>query len=237
MTFGPEEIERYARHLVLPEIGGAGQQRLRAARVLVVGAGGLGSPAILYLAAAGIGRLRVADDDAVSLSNLQRQVIHGTADVGRPKVASAREAAARTNPHVRFEAHATRFDAGTADALLEDVDVALDGSDNFATRYALADACREREVPLVAAAVGRFDGSLTTIVPSGPSLRDLFPAPPPPNTVATCAEAGVLGVVTGVMGTLQAAEAVKLLTGAGEPLVGRVLLVDVLAMRFETVGY
>ena len=233
---GADEIERYARHLVLPEIGGAGQQRLRAARALVIGAGGLGSPAILYLAAAGVGTLRVADDDAVSLSNLQRQVIHGTRDVGRAKTASAQAATERLNPHVRFEGRG-RFDAVTADALLADVDVALDGSDNFETRYALADACRRLRVPLVTAAVGRFDGSLTTIVPDGPAYRDLFPEPPPPGTVAPCAEAGVLGVVTGVMGALQAAEAVKLLAGAGEPLVGRLLLVDVLAMRFETIVY
>ena len=233
----PDEIERYARHLVLPEIGGPGQQRLRAARVLVVGAGGLGSPAIQYLAAAGVGRLRVADDDAVSLSNLQRQVIHGTGDVGRAKVASAAAAVARLNPHVAFEGVETRFAAANAGTLLEGVDVALDGSDNFNTRYGVADACRGAGVPLVTAAVGRFDGSLTTILPEGPSFRDLFPTPPPPGTVAPCAEAGVLGVLTGIMGTLQAMETVKVLTGAGEPLVGRLLMFDALAMRFEELAY
>lgn len=232
-----DEIERYARHLVLPEIGGPGQQRLRAARVLVVGAGGLGSPAIQYLAAAGVGRLRVADDDAVSLSNLQRQVLHGTGDVGASKVASAQAAVGRLNPHVAFEAVAERFTPDSAALLLDGVDVALDGSDNFATRYAVADSCRAAAVPLVTAAVGRFDGSLTTIVPEGPGYRDLFPAPPPPGTVASCAEAGVLGVVTGVMGTLQALEAIKLLTGAGEPMVGRLLMFDALAMRFDEIRY
>ena len=237
MSLSSDEIERYARHLVLPEIGGAGQQHLRAARVLVIGAGGLGSPAIQYLAAAGIGTLRVADDDHVSLSNLQRQVLHGTADIGRPKVESAAAAVERLNPHVAFEPVPERLTAENAARLLAGVDVALDGSDNFATRYALADACRSARVPLVTAAVGRFDGSLTTILPDGPGYRDLFPTPPPEGTVAPCAEAGVLGVVTGVMGTLQALEAVKLLAGAGEPLRGRLLMFDALAMRFEEVGY
>lgn len=232
-----DEVERYARHLVLPEIGGAGQQKLRAARVLVVGAGGLGSPAIQYLAAAGIGRLRVTDDDTVSLSNLQRQVLHGTADVGQPKVVSAARAVEALNPHVILEPVTDRLTADNAARWLAGVDVALDGSDNFSTRYALADACRAARVPLVTAAVGRFDGSITTIVPDGPGYRDLFPAPPPPGTVAPCAEAGVLGVVTGVMGTLQALEAVKLVTGAGEPLVGRLLMFDALAMRFEEMRY
>ena len=231
-----DEIERYARHLVLPEIGGPGQQRLKAARALVVGAGGLGSPAIQYLAAAGVGTLRVADDDVVSLSNLQRQVLHGTDDVGHPKVESARDAVARLNPHVAFEAVSERFTPDNAAQLLDGVAVVLDGSDNFATRYALADAC-EGIVPLVTAAVGRFDGTLTVQVPGGPRYRDLFPQAPPPGTVPTCAEAGVLGVVTGILGTLQAAEAIKVLTGAGNVLSGEVLLVDVLAMRFERIGF
>ena len=236
-ALSPPEIERYARHLVLPEIGGPGQQKLAAARVLVVGAGGLGSPAILYLAAAGLGHLRVVDDDAVSLSNLQRQVLHRTADIGRAKVESAAAAVARSNPHVAFEPVAGRLDAPNAADLLSGVDVALDGSDNFEARYALADACRAARVPLVTAAVGRFDGSLTTIVPQGPGYRDVFPEAPPAGTVATCAQAGVLGVLTGIMGTLQALEAIKLVTGAGEPLVGRLLLFDALALRFDELRY
>lgn len=233
MTLGPTQIERYARHLVLPEIGGPGQQRLLAARALVIGAGGLGSPAIQYLAAAGMGHLRVVDDDVVSLSNLQRQVLHGTTDVGRPKVSSAADAVARLNADVRFEAVTERFGTSNAATLLEDVTVALDGSDNFTTRYAVADACEAAGVPLVTAAVGRFDGTLTVQVPGGRRYRDLFPAPPPDGTVATCAEAGILGAVTGVMGALQAAEAIKIVAGAGEVLAGEVLMVDLLSMRFD----
>ena len=237
MTFSAMELERYARHLVLPEIGGPGQQKLRAARALVIGAGGLGSPAIQYLAAAGIGTLRVVDDDDVSLSNLQRQVIHAMLDLGRSKVASAADAVARLNPHCRVEPVHERLTEGNAAGLLEGVTVALDGSDNFATRYLLADACEAAGVPLVTAAVGRFDGTLTVQVPGTSRYRDLFPQPPPEGTIASCAEAGVLGVVTGIMGTLQAAEAIKLVTGAGEVLAGEVLMVDVLSMRFERIAF
>ena len=237
MRLEADEIARYARHLVLPEIGGAGQQRLKAARVLLLGAGGLGSPALQYLAAAGVGRLRIVDDDAVSLSNLQRQVVHSTEEIERSKASSAARTVGRLNPHVMVEAMETRLTRDNAPSLLEDVDVALDGSDNFETRYALADACRASRVPLVTAAVSRFDGSVTTVVPEGPSWRDLYPERPPPNTVTACAEAGVLGVVTGVLGTLQATEAIKLITGIGEPLVGRVILFDALAMRFDEMRY
>ena len=237
MRLEADEIERYARHLVLPEIGGAGQQRLKAARVLLLGAGGLGSPALQYLAAAGVGRLRIVDDDAVSLSNLQRQVVHSTEEIERSKASSAARTVGRLNPHVMVEAMETRLTRDNAPSLLEDVDVALDGSDNFETRYALADACRASRVPLVTAAVSRFDGSVTTVVPEGPSWRDLYPERPPPNTVTACTEAGVLGVVTGVLGTLQATEAIKLITGIGEPLVGRVILFDALAMRFDEMRY
>ncbi len=237
---GEREIERYARHLVLPEIGGAGQQRLRRARVLVVGAGGIGSPAILYLAAAGVGAIGVADDDAVALSNLQRQVIHRTADLGRPKVDSAADAVSRLNPHVAVEPHAVRLDASNLDAILASYDLALDGSDNFATRFLLADRCRALEKPLVTAAVNRFSGSLTTLKPfeaGNPSYRDLFPEPPPDGLVPSCAAAGILGVVTGILGTLAAAEVVKLVCGVGRPLVGRLLMVDALDMRFSTINY
>ncbi|MDF9866096.1 molybdopterin/thiamine biosynthesis adenylyltransferase [Methylorubrum pseudosasae] len=214
MALNSEEIERYARHLVLREVGGPGQARLKAGRVLVIGAGGLGAPLIQYLAAAGIGTIGIVDDDTVSLSNLQRQVIHGTPDLGRPKVESAAEAVARLNPHVRVETHACRLTPENAPALLADYDLVADGSDNFATRYAVSDACFAGKKPLVTAALGAFDGSLTTIRahetgPTGepnPTYRCLFPSPPPPGSVAPCSEAGVLGALAGVMGSLMAME-------------------------------
>ncbi len=245
MPFDDSEIERYARHLVLPEIGGAGQARLKAARVLVIGAGGLGAPLILYLAAAGVGTLGIVDDDVVSLSNLQRQVIHGMADIGRPKVSSAAEAVARLNPHVRVEPHAHRIDARNARALAAQYDLVADGCDNFETRYAVADACQAEGKPLVTAALGRFDGSLTTLKPHelrpdgspNPSYRDLFPAPPPPGAIPSCAEAGVLGALAGVMGSLMALEVIRQITGFGEGLVGRLLMLDTMGMRVEVVGY
>ncbi len=239
------ELERYARHIVLPEIGGAGQQKLKRARVLVVGAGGLGAPVLEYLAAAGVGTLGVVDDDHVSLSNLQRQVIHDTAAVGDPKVASAAAAIARINPNVAVEQHALRLDEDNVRALVAAYDLVVDGSDNFDTRYAVADACEAEARPLVHAAVGRFDGSVTVLMPHttgedgrpNPSYRDLFPEPPPRDLVPSCAEAGVLGALTGVIGTLQALEAIKVICGIGEPLVGRLLLYDALGARFETVKY
>jgi len=241
----PLEIERYARHIVLREVGGPGQQKLKAARVLVVGAGGLGAPAIQYLAAAGVGTLGLVDDDTVSLSNLQRQVIHDTDAVGRPKVASAAAAVARINPNVTVEAHGFRLGPERAADLLAGYDVIVDGSDNFTTRYLLADTAAAVRRPLVTAAIGTFDGSLTTLMPyetdaegrPNPGYRDLFPEAPPPGTVPTCAEAGVIGALPGVLGSLQAMEVIKLVCGIGEPLVGRLLLVDTLAMRFETVRY
>jgi molybdopterin/thiamine biosynthesis adenylyltransferase len=243
--FSPDEIERYARHLVLPEVGGPGQQKLKAARVLVLGAGGLGAPLFQYLAAAGVGTIGIVDDDVVALSNLQRQVIHATDAVGTLKVDSARAAVARLNPHVRVETHALRLDAGNADAILAAYDVVADGTDNFETRFLAADRCAELRRPLVTAAVGRFDGSLTTLVPHetnaegvpNPGFRDLFPTPPPPGLLPSCAEAGILGALTGILGSLQAAEVLKLITGIGEPLVGRLLLVDAFSMRFETIRY
>jgi molybdopterin/thiamine biosynthesis adenylyltransferase len=240
-----EELQRYARHIVLPEIGGPGQQKLKRARVLVVGAGGLGAPVLEYLAAAGVGTLGIVDDDTVSLSNLQRQVIHDTASVGRPKVDSAADTIGRINPHVVVETHRLRLDPGNAAGLVSAYDLVIDGSDNFDTRYTVADACAAAARPLVAAAVGRFDGSLTVLKPyeSGqdgaplPSYRDLFPEPPPAGLVPSCAEAGVLGALTGVMGTLQAMEAIKLIAGIGEPLVGRILLYDALGARFDVMRY
>ena len=238
------EIERYARHIVLREVGGPGQGKLKAARVLVVGAGGLGAPLIQYLAAAGVGEIAVADDDVVSLSNLQRQVLHGTPDIGRLKVDSAVDAAARLNPHVRVVPLATRLSPENAEALVAAYDVVADGSDNFATRYLVSDACCRAARPLVTAAVGTFDGSLTTLRPfesregrRNPTYRCLFPTPPAPGSVPACAEAGVLGALTGVLGSLMALEVMREIVGFGDGLVGRLLLVDALSMRFETLTY
>src|SRR6266436_961382 len=234
-----DELERYARHLVLHEVGGPGQAALKRARVLVIGAGGLGAPALLYLAAAGVGTLGVVDDDAVSLSNLQRQVIHATPDVGRPKVDSAKAAVARLNPHVTLEPHGVRLTAANA------LDLVVDGSDNFASRYLVSDACYFAKKPLITAAVGVFDGTLTTIrahetAPDGtpnPTYRCLFPEPPPPGTVPACAEAGILGALTGVIGSMMALEAIREIVGFGEGLVGRLLMVDALAMGVEKLSY
>lgn len=241
----PEELERYARHIVLPEIGGPGQQKLKRARVLVIGAGGLGAPVLEYLAAAGVGTLGIVDDDHVSLSNLQRQVIHATESVGTSKADSAAATVARINPHVTVELHKLRLTQANAAELIAGYDMVIDGSDNFDTRYAVADAAAEVKRPLVHAAVGRFDGSITVLKPfetnaeglRNPSYRDLFPEPPPAGLVPSCAQAGVLGALTGVIGTLQAMEAIKLITGIGEPLVGRLLLYDALGARFDTVRY
>jgi molybdopterin/thiamine biosynthesis adenylyltransferase len=240
-----EELERYARHIVLPEIGGAGQQKLKRARVLVVGAGGLGAPILCYLAAAGVGTLGIVDDDTVSLSNLQRQVIHGMSSLGKTKVDSAEEAINRINPNVRVEKHPIRLTPDNIGEIVSRYDLALDGTDNFATRYAVADACAAAERPLVTGAVGRFDGSVTVLKPfekgpdgrQNPSYRDLFPEPPPAGLVPSCAEAGVVGALVGVIGTLQAMEAIKLITGIGEPLVGRLLMYDSLGASFDTVRY
>jgi len=245
MTLTHEEIERYARHLVLRDVGGPGQQKLRNARVLVVGAGGLGAPLLQYLAAAGVGVLGVVDDDRVALSNLQRQVIHATADVGRPKVESAAAAIRRLNPHVRVETHESRLDPANAAALIEGYDIVADGSDNFATRYLVSDACFYAKRPLVTAAVGGFDATLTTLRPfekdaSGkpnPSYRCLFPEAPAPGTVPACEEAGVLGALTGIVGAMMALEVLREIVGFGEGLVGRLLLIDARAMRFETIRY
>ena len=240
-----DEIERYARHIVLREVGGPGQARLKQARVLVIGAGGLGAPALLYLAAAGVGTLGVVDNDNVSLSNLQLQVIHGTPDLGQPKVASAAGAIRKLNPHVAVKAHPERLVAANALALIGGYDIVADGSDNFTTRYLVSDACYLAKKPLVTAAVGTFDGTLTTIRahergPDGapnPTYRCLFPEPPPAGTVPACAEAGILGALTGVLGSLMALEVIREIVGFGEGLVGRLLMVDARSMRFETVRY
>jgi molybdopterin/thiamine biosynthesis adenylyltransferase len=243
MALTPEEIQRYKRHLLLHDIGGQGQSSLKAARVLVVGAGGLGSPVLLYLAAAGVGTLGIVDDDTVSLDNLQRQVVHTTAAVGSLKVESARRTIAALNPHVSVEVHAQRLDASNARELIARYDIVADGSDNFATRYLVSDACYFEKRTLVHAAVGPFDGYLTTLKPFArgpdgtpyPSYRCIFPEAPPPGTVPNCSEVGVLGSVVGVIGTLQATEVVKEITGAGGSLAGRLLLYDAKEPRFETI--
>jgi len=240
-----DELERYARHIVLREVGGPGQAALGRARVLVVGAGGLGAPVLLYLAAAGVGTLGIVDDDTVSLSNLQRQVIHATPDVGAPKVDSAAAAIARLNPHVAVETHAVRLGPANALDIIARYDLVADGSDNFATRYLVSDACYLAKKPLVTAAVGVFDGTITTIRAHergsdsrpNPSYRCLFPEPPPPGTVPACAEAGILGALTGLVGSLVALEVIREIVGFGEGLVGRLLMIDARALRFETLGY
>ena len=240
-----EELERYARHIVLREVGGPGQIALKEASVLVIGAGGLGAPALMYLAAAGVGTLGVVDDDVVSLSNLQRQIIHDTYDVDRLKVDSAAERISRLNPHVQFAAHTTRLNAGNAMELIGSYDLVLDGSDNFETRYLVSDACFLAAKPLITAALGMFDGSLTTIRAHeknadgqfNPTYRCLFPEAPPPGTVPACAEAGVMGALAGILGSMMALEAIREIVGFGEGLVGRLLMVDARAMRFETLRY
>jgi molybdopterin-synthase adenylyltransferase len=243
MALTPLEIERYKRHLVLREVGGQGQQKLKVARVLVVGAGGLGSPLLMYLAAAGIGTIGIVDDDRVSLDNLQRQIVHATPQVGVAKVASAAKAIAALNPHVQVEAHDKRLEAANALDLVSRYDIVADGSDNFATRYLVSDACYIARKPLVFAAVGPFDGYLTTFKPYEkgpdgepyPTYRCVFPEPPPPGTVANCSEVGVLGAAVGVVGTLQAVEVLKEILGIGETLAGRLLLYDAQASRFTDI--
>ena len=242
---GPDELERYARHIVLRDVGGPGQAKLKAARVLVIGAGGLGAPVLMYLAAAGVGTLGIVDDDVVSLSNLQRQIIHATPDIGRPKTASAAANVAALNPHVRVDAHALRIGAANAMALLAAYDLVIDGSDNFATRYLVSDACYLAKRPLITGALGTFDASITTIRAhefdgdgaAYPTYRCLFPEPPPAGMVPACAEAGVLGALAGVVGSMMALEAIREIVDFGEGLVGRLLMIDALNMRFETLRY
>jgi molybdopterin/thiamine biosynthesis adenylyltransferase len=241
----PDEIERYKRQLVLKEIGGEGQQKLKASRVLVIGAGGIGSPIILYLAAAGVGEIGVIDDDRVSLDNLQRQIVHDTGYVGWLKTESAAAAIKRLNPHVAIRLHTARLVPENVLDIIGDYDIVADGSDNFATRYLVNDACYFAKRPLVFAALGPFDGHLTTFRAfetdgngnPHPSYRCLFPEPPPDGTIAPCSEAGILGPVAGVIGSLAAVEVVKELLQIGESLVGRLLLYDALQARFSTVTY
>jgi len=233
------EFHRYARHLILDEVGEAGQAKLLDARVVVIGAGGLGAPVSLYLAAAGVGTLVLIDDDVVDLTNLQRQIVHATEAVGRPKVTSAAETLARVNPGVAVETVETRLTAENAAELVAGAAVVVDGSDNFATRFALNDACRAAGVPLVSGALSRFEGQLTTLMPDPgrPCYRCLFPEAPDPELTPRCDEAGILGAVAGVIGTLQAVEVLKLILGLGEPMVGRLMLYDALSGSMDEIRY
>ncbi len=241
----PDELERYARHIVIREVGGPGQQALKKARVLVIGAGGLGAPVLLYLAAAGIGTLGIVDDDLVSLSNLQRQVVHATPDIGDAKVDSAAGAIGRLNPHVTVDRHPVRIVAANALDLIGQYDLVIDGSDNFATRYLVSDACYLAGKPLITGALGVFDAALTTLRPHerdangnpNPTYRCLFPEPPPAGSIPACSEAGILGALPGILGSMMALETIREIVGFGEGLVGRLLMVDARSLRFETLSY
>ena len=241
----PEEIERYKRHIVLPDIGGAGQLKLKASQVLVLGAGGLGAPIIAFLAGAGVGLLRMVDDDAVSLSNLHRQIIHMTTSDGAAKVISAADFTHALNPHVKTEPMQMRLDASNVDAALEGMTLAIDGSDNFAARRILANACERRAIPLISGAVHRFDGSLSVFAPhlvdkngvQNPRFNDLYPQDPKEGQLPSCAESGVIGPITGIIGTLIALEAIKMITGIGEPLIGRLMIYEGLAAQFSEMRY
>jgi molybdopterin/thiamine biosynthesis adenylyltransferase len=240
MKLRDDQLERYSRHLLLPGFGGAAQRALLGAKLLCVGAGGLGSPALLYLAAAGVGEIVLLDGDVVDLSNLQRQVIHRDADLGRSKSESAREKMLAINPDIRVTALRERVGPENIAALVGAADVVLDGSDNFATRFLVGDQCFLSRKPLCHAAVGRWEGQVTTFdprQPEAPCYRCLFPEPPPPGLVPSCSEAGVLGPVVGMLGALQATEAIKLLAGVGEPLIGRLALFDAFEMSWRTVRY
>lgn len=237
MPLSPAETKRYARHLVLRDVGGVGQQKLKAARVLVVGAGGLGSPVIAYLAGAGVGTLGVVDNDAVGLSNLQRQIIHRTQDEGVGKAQNAASFVLALNPNVVVEPHDVRLDADNADALVAGYDVVLDGTDNFETRRIVADACERAGKPLVSGAVSMWDGQVTVFMPGGRRFGDLYPVTPSAEDLPSCEVVGVMGPITGVIGTLMAMEAIKLVTGAGEPLAGRLLLYDGRSARFTELDY
>ena len=229
-----EEVQRYSRHLIMPEIGMTGQRRLKAAGVLCIGAGGLGSPLTLYLAAAGVGRMGLVDFDVVDLSNLQRQIAHFTSDIGRPKLESAAEKLQAINPHLKIDRISTRLDASIALELFRDYDVIVDGTDNFPTRYLVNDACVLLGKPNVYGSIFRFDGQASVFFPPhGPCYRCLYPEPPPPDLVPSCAEGGVLGILPGLIGVIQATETIKLILGVGKPLIGRLLLYDALEMSFR----
>jgi adenylyltransferase/sulfurtransferase len=233
-TLSPREAARYSRHLIMPEVGMEGQKRLKAGSVLLIGAGGLGSPLGLYLAAAGVGRVGLVDFDVVDFSNLQRQVLHGTADVGRPKLHSARDRLQAINPEVRIDLYEARLTSANALDLFGPYDIIIDGTDNFPTRYLVNDACVLLKKPNVYGSIFRFDGQASVFYPGrGPCYRCLYPEPPPPGEVPSCAEGGVLGILPGLIGCIQATEAVKLLLGQGTPLIGRLLLYDALQMSFR----
>jgi adenylyltransferase/sulfurtransferase len=232
-----EELQRYSRHLTLPEFGREGQEKLKQSSVLLVGAGGLGSPAAMYLAAAGVGRIGLVDFDSVEASNLQRQVLYGTGDVGRPKLEAASERLNDLNPHVEIERHEVRLTSDNALEIIDEYDVVADGTDNFPTRYLVNDACVMTGTPNVYASIFRFEGQVSVFATEdGPCYRCLYEEPPPPGLVPSCAEGGVLGILPGFIGTLQATEVIKLLTGIGEPLIGRLLMVDALEMNFRTLN-
>ncbi len=235
MEFSEDQIQRYARHIILPEVGGVGQARLLDARVLVVGAGGLGSPVVLYLAAAGVGTIGIVDDDVVDLSNLQRQVLHTTSRVGQAKVLSAQTAVADINPDVRLVPIRARLDAANARAIIADYGVVADGSDNFPTRFLVNDACRLEGRTLVSAAILRFDGQLSTFRPGGPCYRCIYREPPPAGEIPSCAQAGVLGAMAGTMGAMQATEVLKEVLGIGETMAGRLLIYDALSVTVRVV--
>lgn len=235
VPFTEDQIRRYSRHIILPEVGGKGQRKLLSSKVLIVGAGGLGSPAALYLAAAGVGTLGIVDFDAVDLSNLQRQILHRVRDVGRPKVESAADTIAEINPDVKVVQHPVALSSENARDILAGYDVVVNGSDNFAARYLVNDCCVILKKPLVDGSIFRFEGQTTVFVPGSACYRCLFPAPPPPGTVPSCAEAGVLGVLPGIIGCIQAIETIKVLLGIGESLAGRLVLFDALHMEFREV--
>jgi adenylyltransferase/sulfurtransferase len=237
LSLDATQLDRYSRHIIMDEVGPEGQAALLDASAIVVGAGGLGSPVIQYLAAAGVGTLAIADDDAVERSNLQRQIVHADADVGRPKVESAAEYVRELNPDVTVETHETRVGPENVAELLADHDLVVDASDNFRTRYVVNDAARLREIPVVHGAIYKFEGQMTTLVPGGPCYRCLFPEAPEPENAPDCATTGVLGVLPGTVGTVQATEAIKLCLDLGEPLTGRLLFYDASEMSFETVSY
>jgi sulfur-carrier protein adenylyltransferase/sulfurtransferase len=230
-----DEVRRYSRHLIIPDVGMTGQKRLKNAKVLVIGAGGLGSPALLYLAAAGVGTLGIIDDDVVDESNLQRQVIHGQSDIGRPKVESAAASVAETNPFVKVIQHNVRLDTDNVLEIFADYDLILDGTDNFATRYLVNDAAVILNKPYVWGSIYRFEGQVSVFwAQEGPQYRDLYPEPPPPGMVPSCAEGGVLGVLCASIGSIMVTEAIKLITGIGDPLIGRLMVYDALEMRYTT---
>ena len=235
VPFSEEQIRRYSRHIILPEVGGKGQRKLLNSSILLVGAGGLGSPAALYLAAAGIGRLGIIDGDVVDMSNLQRQILHHVDDVGRPKVQSAVESIAQINPDVKVEPFQTVLSSDNAKEIISQYDLVVNGCDNFPTRYLVNDCCVFLKKPLVDGSIFKFEGQVTVFVPGQGCYRCLYPAPPPPGLVPSCQEAGVLGVLCGIIGSLQAIEAIKLLLGIGDSLAGRLLFVDSLGMEFRQV--